>query len=237
MKWFKFILGVLLIPLVVAQGLALFDLVSAWIPAAPWRAPWFWCTTGGAFAWLVIFFLLPRPVWFYVLGHELTHALAVWMAGGKIYSMRVGSEGGHVATDRVNWWITLSPYFVPLYTLIWLGLWISVDFYYPLKAWQPALFFGIGVTYAFHVTFTITMLHPEQTDLSSEGYLFSGVVILAMNFLVITALLLLAAQNGAESVTWQFVALALADRTGLCYLAVWNGILKLFAIARGLAKS
>ncbi len=228
----KFFLGLVLIPLVVAQGLALVDLISAWLPAAPWRASWFWATVGGATLWLAVFFALPRPVWLYVLGHEMTHALAVWLAGGKVYSMHVANEGGHVSTDKVNWWISLSPYFVPLYTFVWLGLWISVDFYYPLKGWQPLLFFGIGLTYAFHVTFTLTMLHPDQTDLSGEGYLFSGVVIAGLNLLVIFLMLLVV----ADHVTWQFALLAVLERIVSCYTAVWEAVVKLVAIARGLGR-
>ncbi|PAW76221.1 MAG: hypothetical protein B9S32_15955 [Verrucomicrobia bacterium Tous-C9LFEB] len=228
----KFFLGLVLIPLVVAQGFALVDVMSAWLPSAPWRAPWFWATVGGATLWLAVFFALPRPVWLYVLGHEMTHALAVWLAGGKVYSMHVANEGGHVSTDKVNWWISLSPYFVPLYTFVWLGLWISVDFYYPLKGWQPLLFFGIGLTYAFHVTFTITMLHPDQTDLSGEGYLFSGVVIAGLNLLVIFLMLLVV----ADHVTWQFALLAVLERIVYCYTVVWEAVVKLVAIARGLAR-
>lgn len=231
MKWLKFLLGIFLIPLVAAEGLTLFDMLRQWIPSAPWQALWFWCTLGGAVLWSILFFALPRPVWFYVLGHEMTHALAVWLAGGKVYSMRVAEEGGHVATDKVNWWISLSPYFVPLYTLIWMGVWISIDFYYPLKAFQPILFFGIGLTYAFHVTFTLSMLHPQQTDLSGEGYVFSGVVILAMNLLVIGLLLFPAADN----VTWGFALQSSLERLVQCYGAVWNAmgtiVEKLIAIA------
>jgi hypothetical protein len=233
MKWLKFLLGVILLPLVVAQALTLYDLLAAWIPAAPWRASWFWCTWGGAVVWVIVFFALPRPVWFYVLGHEMTHALAVWLAGGKIYSMQVGQEGGHVATDKVNWWIALAPYFIPLYTLILLGVWISIDFYFPLKDWRPLLFFGIGMTYAFHVTFTATMLHAEQSDLIGQGYLFSGVMILLMNQLVITVMLLFAAEN----VTWQFVVLSFAERVQHSYFVVWDGLVKCYYAARGLAHS
>lgn len=232
MKWMKFLLAVILLPLVAAQAMALYDVISAWLPSAPWRAPWFWSTLGGAIFWVAVFFALPRPVWFYVLGHEMTHALCVWLAGGKVYSMHVADEGGHVATDKVNWWISLSPYFVPLYTLVWMGLWISVDFYYPLKGWQSVLFFGIGLTYAFHVTFTISMLHPDQTDLSGEGYFFSGVVILGLNLLFLFLMLLIVAEN----VTWQFALLAVLERIVFCYTAVWQGIVKLYWLARGLVR-
>ena len=67
-------------------------------------------------------------MWLYVLGHEFTHALAAMLAGGKVSAFHVSSKGGHVLTDRVNWWIALSPYFVPIYALIWMALWITVEF-------------------------------------------------------------------------------------------------------------
>ena len=113
-------------------------------------------------------------MWLYVLGHEFTHALAAMLAGGKVSAFQVSAKGGHVVTDRVNWWITLSPYFVPIYALIWMALWLTVDFCHPLKAWQPILYFGIGVFWCFHLTFTVSMLHLGQTDLSGQGIVFSA---------------------------------------------------------------
>jgi hypothetical protein len=142
--------------------------------------------------WLVVYLFMPRTMWLYVLGHEFTHALAAMLAGGKISSFQVSAKGGHVITDRVNWWITLAPYFVPLYALLWSAVWISIDFWYPLKAWQPIFYFGLGLLWCFHLTFTASMMHLKQTDLSSQGFVFSIAVIAAINlflFLVVFALL------------------------------------------------
>ncbi len=189
MKTLKRLVGLALLPFVAAQVWTMVDLASAALPSGQWRATWFVAFGAGCALWLLIFILLPRTMWLYVLGHEFTHALAVTLAGGKVSAFRVSSSGGHVETDRVNWWIALSPYFVPIYALIWIGLWVVVDFYYPLVAWQPVLFFGLGLTWAFHATFTLSMLHPRQTDLSREGYLFSGVVIALFNFAFILMLL------------------------------------------------
>ena len=189
MKFFKFLIALVLAPLVAAEIWTLIDLAWISVPAGQWREGWFVSFGAGFVAWFLIFAFLPRTLWLYVLGHEFTHALAVMLAGGKVTAFRVTSAGGHVMTDRVNWWIGLSPYFVPLYALIWMALWITIDFYHPLKEWQPVFYFGLGLFWSFHVTFTFSMLHPRQTDLSREGYLFSGMIIALFNLLVVLLLL------------------------------------------------
>ena len=194
-KLLKFIIGLALMPLVAGEIWTVIDLARAAVPAGQWREGWFVAFGSGFAAWLLIFFLLPRTMWLYVLGHEFTHALAAMMAGGKISSFQVSAKGGHVVTDRVNWWITLSPYFVPIYALIWMGLWLSVDFWYPLKAWQPILYFGLGVFWSFHLTFTASMIRIGQTDLTSQGVIFSIVVILLTNLIFILFLFSLLAHN------------------------------------------
>jgi hypothetical protein len=180
---------------------------------------WFVSLLAGFFAWLLVFFLLPRTMWLYVLGHEFTHALAAMLAGGKVSAFKVTAQGGHVMTDKVNWWIALSPYFVPIYALIWIALWLTVDFYYPLHAWLPILFFGIGLGWAFHVTFTISMLHPRQTDLSREGYLFSAVIILFFNLAIILIPFSLLTHN--LPLAWNLFV----DRTTQAYTYAGNEIM------------
>ena len=66
---------------------------------------------GGAACWVVIYLLLPKPMWIYVFGHELTHALWVWLFGGSVKKFKVTSDGGHVIVDKTNFLIALSPYF------------------------------------------------------------------------------------------------------------------------------
>jgi hypothetical protein len=182
LKLLKFVIALVLAPLVAGEVWALLDLVQRSEPMGHWQ-PWVFSFGAGLVTWLIVFFLLPRTMWLYVLGHEFTHALAAMLAGGKVSAFQVSAKGGHVVTDRVNWWITLSPYFVPIYALIWMGLWVSVDFWYPLKAWQPILYFGLGVFWCFHLTFTVSMLHLRQTDLSSQGYFFSFIIISLINLL------------------------------------------------------
>ena len=68
-KWIKFIIAILLLPICGGAGMALFKVLHAcgsadttWVPLL-----------AGAACWIVIFFMLPKPMWIYVFGHELTH--------------------------------------------------------------------------------------------------------------------------------------------------------------------
>lgn len=213
-KLLKLVIGLALLPLVAGEVWTLIDLARDALPAGQWAKAWFIAFGAGMATWLVVFLFMPRPMWLYVLGHEFTHALAAMLAGGKISSFQVSAKGGHVITDRVNWWITLAPYFVPLYALIWSALWLSVDFWHSLQSYQPIFYFGLGLLWCFHLTFTASMLHLKQTDLSSQGFVFSIVVILMINlvmFLVVFALL-------AHGVTFASVGRQLLHRIGKAYL-------------------
>ena len=51
-------------------------------------------------------------------GHELTHAIWVWMWGGRVSRFEVSREGGYILTDTHNFWIALAPYFYPIYSFV-----------------------------------------------------------------------------------------------------------------------
>jgi len=140
---------------------------------------------GGALCWLAIYLLLPRPMWVYVVGHELTHAVWVWLFGGSVKKFKVGSSGGHVIVDKTNFLIALSPYFFPLYAVL-----VIVVFLLGHLVWNWRDFFIwfhllIGAAYAFHVTLTGHVLKTEQSDITSQGYLFSAAVIFLGNVMVL----------------------------------------------------
>lgn len=229
MKLLKFVIALGLAPLVAGEIWTLIDLARAAAPAGHWGESWFVSFCAGFVTWAVVYAFLPRTMWLYVLGHEFTHALAAMIAGGKIHSFQVSAKGGHVVTDRVNWWITLSPYFVPIYALVWMALWLTVDFYYPLKAYQPVLYFGVGVLWCFHLTFTASMFHLRQTDLSSQGIFFSLVVILMINlifFLLLFSIL-------ARDLTMAGAGHLFLDRVGDSYLFTWNEMVRGWTWAMG----
>ncbi len=106
-KWIKLIIAILLLPFCAGAAMALWRVLVAsygadtvWVPLL-----------AGAACWGVIFLLLPKPMWIYVFGHELTHALWTWLFGGKVKKMKVTSDGGHVIISKTNFLIALAPYF------------------------------------------------------------------------------------------------------------------------------
>jgi hypothetical protein len=180
-KAWKWVVAILLLPACVGAGHALWRLLWAsggvttvWMPLL--------C---GAACWLVVFLLLPRPMWLYVFGHELTHALWVWLCGGRVKRFRVSARGGQVVASKVNWCIALAPYFFPVYVVLLLlvfgiGHWLWGWGRHP--EWLHLL---LGAAYAFHVTLTWEALKTEQTDITSQGWLFSAVIIFLGNAAVL----------------------------------------------------
>ncbi len=139
----------------------------------------------GAACWIVVFLLMPKPMWLYVFGHELTHALGTWLFGGQVKKMKVTSAGGHVVTSKTNFVITLAPYFFPLYAVLVVG---GFALGHLIWGWQKYLIvfhLVVGMAYAFHLTLTFHVLQTRQSDITSQGYLFSGVVIYLGNVCVL----------------------------------------------------
>ena len=134
-------------------------------------------------------------MWLYVAGHELTHALFAMLFRGKVSEIRItATDGGHIKTNRQNFVITLAPYFFPFYTivaiLVWGILeWQFIDFTQPQTFWLYGI---IGLTWMFHIAYTIWMLQREQSDIQVNGRLFSYSVIILVNILVISGLLIIA---------------------------------------------
>jgi len=197
-KWIKFIIAVLLLPVCVGAANALWLVLrtsgsadTTWIPFL-----------AGAACWIVIFLLLPKPMWIYVLGHELTHALWTWLFGGKVKKMKVTSSGGHVVINKTNFLIALAPYFFPLYVVFVIVVFALGRFFW---GW-PLVWFHlcVGAAYAFHVTLTFHTLKTRQSDITSQGYLFSAVVIFLGNVCVLLfGIPLLTAKVGTfNSIGW-----------------------------------
>ena len=177
----RWLVSLLILPVAIGCTWALADVV-----ASSARAVEFWLAVlAGMAGWLIVFFGLPKPMWLYVVGHELTHAVWTWMSGGKVRSFKASAKGGQVVLSKTNVLIALAPYFFPIYTVLWVLL-------YGATRWMfrgsdlPFLFHsGIGATYAFHVTLTCHILRVRQPDIIGEGRIFSAVVIWLGNVLVL----------------------------------------------------
>lgn len=154
------------------------------------------CLTGlvlwGLFA--TLFHLPPR---IYVLAHEFTHALFVKLCGGRIHRIAVGRDSGYVESDRTNFLITLAPYLFPFYAFAWSIACLAIILTLHPRHLDTVFWIGLGVGLGYHWTMTGRMLMTRQSDFSSQGYLFSLVLIILTNLaLLLGALLLLPSPHG-----------------------------------------
>ncbi len=192
----KFVVAVFLLPLCAILTQTFFSVFTrATVTQRLWAGEEFWFFSLGALLWLIAFFGLPRPMVVYVFGHELTHALWVWLMGGRVSRFRVGRDGGHIVTDRNNFWIALAPYFFPLYSLIVIGSYGILGLFFRVQPYGRLLYALIGATWAFHFTFTCWMIPKKQSDLTDHGTVFSLVIIYLMNLLLLSVMLVLASSQ------------------------------------------
>lgn len=180
-KWVKLLIAVALLPVCVGAGQALWMVIRASGSADTTWVPFL----AGAACWVVICLLLPKPMWVYVFGHELTHVVWTWLFGGQVKRFKASSRGGQVVVSKTNFVIALAPYFFPLYAVL-----VILTFLIGHSIWNWTHFLVwfhlmLGAAYAFHVTLTAHVLHTEQSDITSQGWLFSAVVIFLGNVSVL----------------------------------------------------
>ena len=195
-RWLKVVVAIFLFPVCVVLTETFFTVFArATMTQRLWAAQEFWFFSLGAVLWLIAFVGLPRPVLLYVFGHELTHALWVWLMGGRVSRFRVGRAGGHVVTNRTNFWIALAPYFFPIYSILAIATYGALSIFYNVQPYGRLLYAIIGVTWAFHLTFTCWMIPKNQTDLHDHGTFFSLVVIYLLNLTLLSVMLILASPH------------------------------------------
>ncbi|MBI4051608.1 MAG: hypothetical protein HY400_03795 [Elusimicrobia bacterium] len=151
--------------------------------------------TGGDFSFLIGFCLYPlfqaiffRPLRLYVLGHELTHALAAALSGIQVRSISVARDSGHVVLSKQNAFVALAPYCIPLYTLLITLVLYGASWFWDLSP-SRSFFVGlVGFSLAFHLVLTIDALWSQkQPDITKAGGIFfSLVVIVLANCLILS---------------------------------------------------
>jgi hypothetical protein len=195
-KWVKLICALFLLPVCALLSQTFFtSFARATVAERLWAREEFWFFSLGAILWLIAFFGLPRPIVLYVFGHELTHALWVWLMGGRVSRFKVSRQGGHILTDKNNFLIALAPYFFPLYSILVIALYGALNFFINLQPYGRLLYALVGMTWAFHLTFTCWMIAKNQTDLSDNGTIFSLVLIYLINLLLLSAMLIIASRG------------------------------------------
>ncbi len=173
---------------------------------------------GGAILWGIfsIFFRLPTRI--YVFAHEWTHVLFIKLCGGKVKRVSVKKTHGYVISNRSNFLITLAPYMFPFYAIIFGTLAMVIQWIHSSPITLALTWISIGFCLGYHLNMTGRMMVTRQTDFSSQGYVFSFVLILLVNLAIVLFLLwVLPTPSGFRR---KFMSL-LKD-LGVSYTGVWD---------------
>lgn len=182
MRPMKWLIGLVLLPVVWTVVAGTVRLTATLRPEQLGAHPYAAHGLAIGFAlWMIMFFVMPRPMRTYVLGHELTHAFWALLMGARVSRLRVSARGGSVNVSKTNWIITLAPYFFPFYTMVVIAATYVAGFFVDLRPYEPLTLGLVGLTYAFHITFTVAMLLLRQPDIQEHGRLFSYTVIVGLN--------------------------------------------------------
>lgn len=198
----RLLVGLVLLPLsgsllwVSARTLAGVAVASS--TAAPFAAGLGLCFAGWAIGrWLVVD-ATGAAAWpgraarfSYVLGHELTHAMAAWASGGSVYGIKVGEKEGHVDLSHTSAFVALAPYCFPFYALGVAVAYRVLLFARPDAGGEALFLFLMGGALGAHLLFTWDSLtQVRQPDLDAAGgAVFSWSLIAAANALVVLLML------------------------------------------------
>ena len=181
----KVFVGVLLIPASISFSVSLFNQLGNIQNLQNSQGYFLYGLAAYAFLHLIVF----KPVYLYVLGHELMHVIATWLCGGKVSSFHISSKGGSVKTSKSNFFIALAPYLFPFYTILASLIYGIVSILYNISKYVDIFIFILGFTLLFHFVMTIDMIKKKQPDIIKTGYIFSGNLIYIVNILVLALIL------------------------------------------------
>src|SRR5947209_510574 len=131
-KWPSLLWGLLLLPLTLATLRELPAIALSWDAYAEGLL----ALVAGVVFYALFEAAFSRPMRTYVFGHELTHALASVMMGGKVHEFKVSKSGGHVLLSKSNFFVALAPYCVPIYTLCVLFGFFALSFCLPVEQYR-----------------------------------------------------------------------------------------------------
>ena len=140
----------------------------------------------GCIFYLIFHAVVFKPERIYIFGHEMMHAIATILSGGRVSSFNVSKSGGSIRTNKSNVFISLAPYLFPFYTILASIIYfILVHFRKDFLGFSKPFLFIVGFTLMFHIVLTVDFLKIKQTDLLGTGYIFSIELIFFMNILII----------------------------------------------------
>ena len=199
LKIFRAILGILLLPICIVITISIADIIKALEPSAALSdMPIALALLAGFLLWIIIYYILPRPVRTYIIAHELTHALWATVMGADVSDIKIKEDHGSVTLSENNFLITLAPYFFPLYTVITIIIYYICSIFFDVQQYTLIWLGLVGLTWGFHFTFTLGTLMQHQTDIQMYGYIFSYTFIYILNALGIGLWIVLVSSTTLE---------------------------------------
>ena len=202
-RMFRWFIALLLLPVCFVTSYTFTGQFSnATLNKGFWFSREFWFFATGALmmcGWFFTGLLRRQFLYLYVLGHELTHAIFVFLHLGWVSDMKVSSEGGYIATNKSNLLISLSPYFFPFWSMVLLLVYSIAARLTEMPHYTEQVLFALtGATWTFHMLWTLWMIPRDQPDLRDNDTFFSLVVIYLANIILLSAMLCMS----AKSLTW-----------------------------------
>lgn len=183
-SFFKIILGIFLIFAGVVFTVAFLKQVSFFTIGT--KESYFLLGIAG---YAIIHFLFKKPILVYIFGHELTHAISVFLCRGKVKSFHVSRRGGRVGSTKLNFFISLSPYLFPIYTIFVVISYFVLALFLDVSTFLGFFLFFVGFTWAFHIFLTFYFLGQGQKDIIHSGRIFSLPLIYIVNLFILAIIL------------------------------------------------
>lgn len=137
--------------------------------------------------------------WLRTFTHELTHVIFIYLSGHKVEGFQATRlNGGSVHfTGKSNVFIALSPYFFPIYPLLFLllGVLIKVEYLHYIEIL-------VGLTYAFQLHSFYLDCRVNQTDFEPYGKGLSLPLIMLANIYFVTVITYLIVGRGYSGFYW-----------------------------------
>lgn len=174
----------------------------------------------GIVIYMLIHILFFKPIYIYTLGHEAIHVVATWLCGGHVTHFNISPSGGNVTTSKTNFFIELSPYFVPIYTLMLILLIPVIRYWLTGTRFFSYYLLLLGFSVGMHLIMTAGVIKMKQPDIASSGYIFSLGLIYIVNLLIIFLVFAVLVKD----LSFKTYIIKSIQTTEKIYLAIWRKI-------------
>ncbi|NKB22953.1 MAG: hypothetical protein GKR87_00855 [Kiritimatiellae bacterium] len=97
-------------------------------------------------------------------------------------AIKMPKEEGYVEVSKKNVLITLAPYFFPFYTVCTMVAYGLLSLFWDMALYEPFWLGLTGLTWSFHLTFTLSTLQTHQPNIQEHGRIFSYTPHLPLQF-------------------------------------------------------